>query len=106
MAAPSVIGADSVRAQGHATISTAVATLALRAASGHQAIARYCQANRARREPRTESCGDLGQPARLGFRKDRVIPQAGEMAMRNLAQHFEPQDVGCRSSSGAHHLTV
>ena len=39
IAAPSVIGADSVSAQGHATISTAVATLALAAASGHHATA-------------------------------------------------------------------
>ena len=39
MAVPSVIGADMVRAHGHAMISTAVATLALAAASGHQATA-------------------------------------------------------------------
>src|SRR3954465_13401781 len=28
------------------------------------------------------------------------------MAVRNFAQHFEPQDVGCRASSSAHDLTV
>ena len=39
MAVPSVIGAESVSAHGHATMSTAVATVALAAASGHQAIA-------------------------------------------------------------------
>src|SRR5262245_9165770 len=39
IAAPSVIGADSVNAHGHAMISTAVATLTLAPASGHQATA-------------------------------------------------------------------
>ena len=39
MAVPSVIGADSVRAHGHAMMRTAVATLALRTASGHHAMA-------------------------------------------------------------------
>src|SRR6476660_4964840 len=39
MVAPSVIGAESVNAHGHAMMSTAVATLTLALASGHQATA-------------------------------------------------------------------
>src|SRR5262245_28758495 len=39
MAVPSVSGAESVNAQGHAIIRTAVATLALAATFGHHAIA-------------------------------------------------------------------
>ena len=83
--------------------STAVATCARHPASGHHAIAPAAASATAptvnqapkRAETSVSQCG-------FGRGEDRVVPEAGEMAVRHVAHDAQPQRVADDAAAGAH----